>query len=151
MKTNTDKFGIYIQSIFADNNLKQIVSKPTYVVNNQSTLIDLVATDQPNLVLENEMLPSPHAPCHHRVNFVRMNLKCTVPDPTTRYVFHYGRADEESLQRSLYQLDWQSFLENKHPSEQLEFFDECLMNTATNYIPGEDFLSKGPSMADANL
>jgi hypothetical protein len=89
LKSRTDKFGVYMQNIFPENNLEQIVNQPTHVVNNQSTLIDLVATDQPNLVMQNDILPSPHLPCHHRVNFVRMNLKCIVPDPTSRYVYHY--------------------------------------------------------------
>ena len=146
LRANTDVHGVRMQSIFADNNLEQIVNQPTYVMNNQSTLIDLVATDQPNLVLQNEVLPSPDPLCHHRVNLVRMNLKCTVPDPTTRYVFHYPRADEESLQRSLYQFDWHTFLEGKHPDEKLDLVSESIMNAAKNYIPGENktFYPKDP-------
>jgi hypothetical protein len=146
LESPTDKHGIFMQNIFGKHNLEQIVNQPTYTTNNHSTLLDLVATNQPNLVMENEVHPSLYLPCHHHINFVRFNLKCIVPDPTSRYVWHYNRADEGSLQRSLYQFDWQLNLENKHPNEQLELFNECVMNTAKNFVPGEDkiFYPKDP-------
>ena len=82
------------------------------------------------------MLPSPDPHCHHQINFVKMNLKCTVPDPRVGYVWHYGRADEDSLQRCLYQYDWPAMM-FKHPNEQVEIMSDRIMNAARNFILGE--------------
>jgi len=75
----TDNFGTSIQSIFNNYGITQLVHQPTYIINNTKTCIDLVATDQPNLFLTNEIHPSLHTNCHHQLNFSKLSLKCPPP------------------------------------------------------------------------
>ena len=56
----TDPLGTSLQKIFADNGLTQLTNQPTFLTNNSRTCIDLTITDQPNLVLKNEVHPSIH-------------------------------------------------------------------------------------------
>ena len=138
----TDNFGISIQKLFDDHLLTQTVNQPTYLTRNSQTCIDLVATDQPNLILSNEIHPSLHTNCHHQVNFVKMNLKCPPLPPNECIVWHYGRANNESIQRSLIEFNWEEALSNleSNPDEQIELFDNVLKYVAENFIPFDDKL-----------
>ena len=80
----TDSFGTAIQKLFDNHLLTQTVNQPTFLTNNCHTCIDLVTTDQPNLILSNEIHPSLHTTCHHQVNFVKINIKC--PPPTLHHM-----------------------------------------------------------------
>ena len=80
---NTDKFGDKIHELFAYHNLTQTVNKPTNITSQTKHCIDLVATDQPNLILNNDISPSLHTNCAHQINLVKLNLKCPPLPPTS--------------------------------------------------------------------
>ena len=143
----SDKFGLAIQETFEKYGLTQMVDQPTYFGPKSNTLVDLFATNQPNLVIANEIHPSPDDRCHHQINFAKLNLKCTVPDPIKRFIWHYSRADVESLRKACFQFDWEIHLNSlANPEDQVVFFDETILNIATNFIPGEvkTFYPKDP-------
>ena len=75
----TDKFGQDMQEIFEKHCLYQTVNQPTHITGDTKTCIDLVCTDQPNLIMNNEIHPSLHDKCHHQVNYIKFNLKCIPP------------------------------------------------------------------------
>ena len=85
-----------------------------------------------------------HTNCHHQVNFVKINLKCPPPPPHERRVWHYGRANNEAIQRSLTEFNWEQALSNldSNPEEQVELFDNVIRNVAENFIPFDDKLIK---------
>ena len=142
----SDKFGLSIQETFDNFGFTQMVKQPTYLTNNSETLVDIFATNQPNLVTANEIHPSQHDKCHHQVNFVKINLKCIAPDPIKRFIWHYSRGDFESMRRSALQFDWENTLSHLNPDDQVNFFDETILNIAKNYIPCEHktFYPKDP-------
>ena len=75
----TDTAGVNLLNIFDDHGLTQLVNQPTYIVNNTHTCVDLFATDQPGLVLSNEIHPSLHPNCHHQINYTKLCLNCPPP------------------------------------------------------------------------
>ena len=103
----SDNYGLTMQNIFDDHSLSQLVKQPRYIANKSNTCIDLVCTDQPNLILNNEIHPSLHSTCHHQVNYIRMNLKCPPPPPYKRFVWHYDRANEKNLCDAVTGYNWQ--------------------------------------------
>ena len=136
----SDNFGTTIQQLFDDHLLTQTVHQPTFLTNNCRTCIDLVATDQPNLILSNEVHPSLHTTCHHQVNFVKVNLKCPPPPPYERRLWHYGRANYEAIQTSLTEFDWDTPMSNfdQDIDSQVNLLSETVLNVAENFIPFED-------------
>ena len=141
---STNHFGTAIQDLFDDHLLTQIVDQPTYITGNSQTCIDLVATDQPNLILTNEIHPSMHKYCHHQINFVKLNIKCPPPPPYERRVWHYGRADNAAIQRSLTDFNWELALSDldDDPEGQVVLFDNVIRNVAENFIPFDDKIIK---------
>jgi len=81
MAGKTDTHGSAIQTLFANHGIFQLVDQPTFITKIARTCIDLVATDQPNLILTTKIYPSLHTNSHHQVNFTKVNIKCPPPLP----------------------------------------------------------------------
>ena len=78
-----------------------------------------------------------HTKCSHQVNLVKLKLECPPPPPFIRLVWHYARANQNSLKESARQFDWDGDLEphSSSPEEQVNRFSETIMNIARNFIP----------------
>ena len=156
-KDKTDKYGADMHKLFRHHNMSQLVNQPTYRNSSGAkTCIDLLATDQPNLVLSNEIHPSLHNKCHHDVNFVKMNLKCPPPPSYERRVWHYARANMTNIHRSLNNYDWDQNLDlnlEQFPEKQAELFHQVLLNVSKNFIPSENKIinPKDPPWINKNL
>ena len=135
-----DIYGLSLKDTFNTHGITQIVNQPTYITNNSKTCIDLIGTDQPNLVLANEIHPSLHSNSHHQINFVKFNLKYPPPPSFERRIWHYSRANIPAIQNSLLQYNWDQSLGNlsEDPDSQVEHLENVVMNVAQNFIPFDD-------------
>jgi hypothetical protein len=140
----SDTVGVHLQRVFDDHGITQLVNQPTYIVNNTNTCVDLFATDQPNLVLSNEIHPSLHPNCHHQINYTKLSLNCPPPPPFERRVWHYRHAKEEQIQKAIHDFNWEEELERLSdcPDEQVSFFDRIIMNIMKTFIPFVDKIFK---------
>ena len=57
--------GTQVDSLTTSYGPSQIASDPTHILLNSSSDIDLIFTNQPNLVTESGVYPSLHPKCHH--------------------------------------------------------------------------------------
>ena len=73
--------GSNIDSLTTIHGLHQLISQPTHLLPTSSTCIDLIFTDQPNLVVNSGAHPSLHKNCHHQITFCKLNLKIEYPHP----------------------------------------------------------------------
>jgi len=117
-----------------------MVHQPTFITKVARTCIDLVITNQPNLILSTEIHPSLHTNSHHQVNYTKVHLKCPPPPPYERRLWHYGRANIEAIQKSISDYDWENALGllSHDPDLQVDHLDEVFLNVAKNFIPFED-------------
>ena len=138
---NSDEYGLDIQETFEKHGLIQMVNQPTFISKSgkSSTLVDIFATDQPNLFMANEIHPSLDDTCPHQINFIKVNLKCIVPDPIKRFIWHYARADVETMRKACSQFDWELHLNSLHPDDQVNFFDETLHSKTFDTMRGNIF------------
>ena len=132
-----DHYGLTFQRIFNKHGISQLIHEPTFITNKSKTCIDILCTDQPNLVLKNEVHPSLHTNCHHQVIYTKMNISCPPPLPHKRHVWHYSRAKTESMQKASYDYVWEQTLANLNPDKQVDLFDEVIINISKNFIPNE--------------
>ena len=56
-----------------------MISEPTHILPRSVSCIDLLFTNQPNMVLNSGVHPSLHANCHHQIIFAKVNLKIDYP------------------------------------------------------------------------
>ena len=81
--------------------LSQIISDPTHILPNSSSCIDLIFTNQPNLVTESGVHPSLHSKCHHQIVFAKLNLKVEYPSLYECLILDYKNADVPSINHSI--------------------------------------------------
>ena len=70
--------GTQVDSLTSSYGLSQIISDPTHIFPNSSSCINLILTNQPNLVTESGAHPSSQPKCHHQILFVILKLKVEI-------------------------------------------------------------------------
>ena len=67
-KGDTTPEGKSIEELFTSLNLSKVISEPTnFTPNKNPSCIDLLVTDQPNLILDSGTRPSLDPLCHHQI------------------------------------------------------------------------------------
>ena len=136
---DTNPEGMEIEELTSLLGLKQLISEPTnFEPNKNPSCIDLIFTDQPNIVLESGTRPSLDNYCHHQLTYCRINVKIPPPPPYQRKIWKYDRADIPLIKRAISNFPWQQHLSsNPDPNWQAESFSEIFMNIMSNFIPNE--------------
>ena len=100
--------------------------------------IDLIFTDQPNLVVESGVHPSLHEQCHHQLVYGKLSVSNVKLPPYKRRIWYYDKADFVAIMKSIEMFRWQEHLENMTcPNQQVELLNEVLLNIYTNFIPNK--------------
>ena len=107
--------GNEIETLISSLGLYQIIKEPTnFEPNKNPSCIDLIITDQPNLILDSGTRPSPDPRCHHQIIYCKTNFNLPPPPPFEREVWYYKRADKDLLQRSMSNFPWNQHLNLNH-------------------------------------
>ena len=136
---DTNPEGREIEDLFFSLNLTQIISEPTnFEPGKKPSCIDLIVTDQPNLVLDSGTRASLDSHCHHQIIYGKVNLRIPAPPPSERKIWHYDRANTAAIQRSMTNFPWLQHLNlNRDSNWQVKTFTETLLNIMSNFIPNE--------------
>ena len=130
----TSNEGSQIDSLATTYGLQQLISDPTHILPNSSTCIDLIFTDQSNLVVDSDVHPSRHTNCHHQITFCKFNLIIEYPPAYQRLVWDCKRANINSIKQALYQVNWSTILSNKDVHQQVNILNSIILNVFTNYV-----------------
>ena len=118
--------------------LHQLISEPTHFMGDSKSCIDLIFTDQPNLVIESGVHQSLHEQCHHQIVYGKLSVSNIAKPPFTRKVWYYDKADFVAIRKSIEMFRWQEHLDRIIcPNEQVKFLNEVLLNIYSNYIPNK--------------
>ena len=135
--------GNRLVTVLNESGLHQLVHEPTHHINDNKSCIDLVISDQPNLINECSMLPPLHTTCHHSMNHVTINVNNQPPPPYKRKVWHYERAQTTSIKKAINQFDWKAELGPlPNPNLQVKLLNDVLTNIFTNFIPNDERIIK---------
>ena len=127
-----------IENLFTSLGLSQIISEPTnFEPNKNPSCIDLIATDQPNLILDCGTRVSLDTYCHHQIIYCKVNFRIPPPPPFERKIWHFNRANTAAIKRSITSFPWLQHLNNNtDPNWQVKTFTENFLNMS-NFIPNE--------------
>ena len=126
--------GSKIDGVTSQFGLEQIIKEPTHIIGNSSSCIDLIFTNQPNLVMESGVHSSLHSNCHHHITFAKFNLKIHYPPPYEREVWHYQRANVDQIRQAISEFPWDNRFANISVNEQVQLFTQTLQNIISNSI-----------------
>ena len=138
---DTNAEGIKLDELFTKISLSQIIDEPTHFFRDDCTpsCIDIILTDQPNLVLESGCRPSLDPAVKHNITFCKLNFKIPPPPKFTRKIYHYCRAQTEALNKSLHDFPWTEQLKNlPNPTHQVRLLNETTLNIISNFVPNEE-------------
>ena len=91
---DTTPEGTEIEHVLSSLGLSQVISEPTnFEPNKNPSCIDLVITDQPNLILDSGTRASLDPYCHHQIIYCKVNFKIPPPPPIHRKIWHFNRAN----------------------------------------------------------
>ena len=136
---DTTQEGTEIESLFTTLGLSQIISDPTnFEPNKNPSCIDLIVTDQPNLILNSGTRASLDPFCHHQIFHCKINFKIPPPLPYDRKIWHYNRANSTTIKRSITNFPWNQHLNiNTNPNWQVKTFTDIILNIMSNFVPNE--------------
>ena len=129
----TNNEGTQIEFINSLYGFYQLISEPTHILQNLSPCIDLIFTDQPNLVINSGIKPSLHENCHHRITYAKFNLQIIYPPPYQRLVWDYKNANASSIQKALNMIDWNKLFSNTNVEKQVNILNDTLFNIFLSY------------------
>ena len=86
-----------IESISSLYGFSQLIPEATHILQNSSSCIDPIFTDQPNLVINSGIKPSLHKNFHHHIIYSKLNLQIAYPPLYQRLVWDYKKAQFKRL------------------------------------------------------
>lgn len=90
--------------------------------------IDVILTDQSNLVLDSSVRPSLDPAIKHHITFCKLNLNIPFPSKFTGRVFHYCYAQEILVKVLVQKSSWADKLRNvSNPTQQLGLLDRTVL------------------------
>ena len=124
--------GAQLDSITSLYGMKQLISEPTHILQQSSSCIDLIFTNQPNIVMDSGVDSSLPPKCHHQIICSKLNLKIEYP-PYIRKIWNYNRAETDLINRTIENCDWLSLFLGKNVHQQVEIFNKTLPNITITY------------------
>ena len=137
---DTNAEGAALNSLFTELDLDQIISEPTHFFNDHSnpSCIDVIVTDQPNLVLDSGVRPSLDPLVHHQMTFCKLNFKIPPPPKYDRKLWHFKKAQTNLIKTAIKSFPWERRLGNLNdPSDQVNLLNETILNIMSNFVPNE--------------
>ena len=129
--------GVQIDSVTSIHGLEQLIYEPTHILSNSSQCIDLIFTDQPNLLVDSGTHPSLHPNCHHQTIHCKTNLQVKYPPPYQRHVWNYAKANKDTILSALQNVDWHRLFANKTVHQQVNLLNDIILNVFTNFVPNK--------------
>ena len=98
--------GTQVDSLTTSYGLSQIISDPTYILPNSSSCIDLIFTNQLNVVTESGVYPSLHPKCYHQIVLAKLSLTVEYSPLYERLTWLKKNSDISSINRAIDIFDW---------------------------------------------
>ena len=121
-------------TFFMNKNFRVIFT----LMGDSRSCIDLILSDQPNLIIESGVHPSLHEHCHHRIIYGKLSVSNIARPPYTRRIWYYDKADFVAIMKSIEIFNWHEHLKQiKSPNEQVKLLNEVLLHIYSNFIPNQ--------------
>ena len=153
---DTNIVGTKLDEMFSNLDLHQIVNEPTHFFRDDCapSCIDIILTDQPNLIMNSGVRPSLDPTVKHQITYCKINFKIPPPPKYRRHIWHYSRAQIEHIKRSISEFPWHQHLSKyTNPNHQVAFLNKTILNVISNFVPNETkiFRPSDPPWLNKNI
>ena len=129
--------GACVKALTSFYGLNQLITTPTHLLQNSAACLDLIFTNQPQLLMESGVHISLSSMRHHEIVFAKPNLKVKYPPFCERVFWNYSKADRSSINRAINAIDWEDVFANKTVESQVPELNDQFLNIYSNYIPNK--------------
>ena len=136
-KGKTTAGGTHVEALTSLYYFHQLISEPTHLLPQSNSCIDLIFTDQPNLLVNYGIQASLNSKCHHQITHCKFNLNIEYPPPYERLVWDYRKANIESRQKSVKSVKCKTLFNNRTVNKQVSIFNETMINIFSNFAPNK--------------
>ena len=147
--------GRELDDMFTSLGLSLVIFEPTnFDPGKKPSCIDLIVTDQPNLILDSETRASLDHFCHHQIIYCKVNFRIPSPTPYERKIWHFNRANTAAIKRSIISFPCSRHLSlNTDSNWQVKVFTDILLNIMSNFVPNETkrFVPRDPPRINKSL
>ena len=84
----TTQEGLKIENLLSQFSFSQVVNNPTHIFQNFNSCIDLLFTNQQNLITDLGVHLSIHSNCHYQIIYGKFNFKIFYPPQYGRHIWH---------------------------------------------------------------
>ena len=126
-----------IASLTSSAGYTQITDKPTYVIHNSKSCIDLIFCTNQNLISKYGVDTSIFDKCHHNIIYSKIEIRVPLPPKYVREVWDYSKADVQNIKKSIKEFNWGKTLESLSIDSKVDLLNETLLNIFRNYIPNK--------------
>ena len=123
-----------MDSITTSYGCSEIISDQTHILPGFSLSIDLIFTNQLNVVIEIGALLSLHPNCYHQIVFVKVNLKIEYPHLHERFIWDYKNANDQLINRAIESFNWEKSFEGKSGHDQVYLSNKIILNMFHHFI-----------------
>ena len=113
------------------------MNEPTHLQTSNSSCINLIFTDQPNLSIHSGVHASLQPNCHHQIVHSSFNLNISYASPYQRLVCDYKKTDSKNIRKALDSVNWESLFDQLDINVQVAAFNETILNAFRNYVPNK--------------
>ena len=134
---NTTPEGSEIEHLLLNLGLSQVICEPTnFEPNKKPSCIDLVITDQSNLILDSGTRASLDPYCHHQIIYCKVNFRILPSPPLDRKIWHFNRANSAAIKSSMTNFPWLQLLNlNTDANWQVKTFTDMFLNEIKRFVP----------------
>ena len=129
----TNSAGREIASLTSSAGYTKIIDKPTHVINNSMSCIDLIFCTNQNLISKYGVDTSIFDKCHHNIIYGKIEIRVPLPPKYVREVWDYSKADVQNIKKSIKDFNWGKTLESLSIDSKVDLLNETL-NIFRNYI-----------------
>ena len=121
--------GVALDELIESNNWTQLIDQPTNSEPRGKSCVDLIITDQLNLLVDYGIHSSLDNNCHHLI------ILC-LPLPLTKgKIWDYTKADKDEIRQFLINIDWISNFKDLSSEEMLQQFTSTVMGIMSRLSP----------------
>ena len=129
--------GLKIENLLSQFSLSKVINEPTDISQNFNSFVDLLFTNQHNLVTNSGIHSSFHCNCHHQIIYRKFNLNIFYPPPYERHIWHYKHANAGMISKTIQGFDWDKSFLDKSTDEKASILTKAVLNIMSNFIPNE--------------
>ena len=133
----TNSVGQELDSLTSSAGYSQIIDKPTHIVNNSMSCIDLIFCTNTNVISKHGVDVSIFEKCHCNIVFGKIDIRVPLPPVYLHEVWDYSKANAENIKKAISSFNCHKAFENLSIDAKVELLNEIFRKIFRNYIPNK--------------